>query len=385
MNPSYPYDAPLLTPDKRATSQLNIAHAKAKMPQDLGRTERLQVEANIKQLLQDNNAVLVAHYYVDPFIQDLALATGGCVGDSLEMARFGQAHSAQTLVVAGVRFMGESAKILSMEKTVLMPDLEAECSLDLGCPADQFSAFCDAHPERTVVVYANTSAAVKARADWVVTSSVGIDIVRHLHAQGQPIIWGPDRHLGNYIARETGADMLLWQGSCLVHNEFKATELAQLKAEHPEAKVLVHPESPASVVALADVVGSTSKLLQSTYELDADTFIVATDLGILHEMQKRSPHKRFLAAPTAGESASCKSCAFCPWMAMNGLQAIEHCLTQQDGAKHAHEITMTAELAAAASKPLQRMLDFAKNQQQRVASSGDIVSDRPLFAKVGAA
>lgn len=377
---TYPYDAPLLSTDKSSAIKLNIEYAKAKMPADLPRSERLKVENNIKQLLKDNNAVLVAHYYVDPFIQDLALATGGCVGDSLEMARFGQAHSAQTLVVAGVRFMGESAKILSMEKTVLMPDLEAECSLDLGCPADEFSAFCDAHPERTVVVYANTSAAVKARADWVVTSSVGIDIIRHLHQQDEAIIWGPDRHLGKYIAAETGADMLLWQGSCMVHNEFKATELEQLKAEHPAAKVLVHPESPDSVVALADVVGSTSKLLQSTYEMDADTFIVATDLGILHEMQKRSPNKRFLAAPTAGESASCKSCAFCPWMAMNGLQGIEQCLINHSG-----EVTMTPELAAAARKPLQRMLDFAESQKQRVATSGDIIKDRALFANVGAA
>ena len=377
---TYPYDAPIMSTDNRIATQMKIEYAKAKIPADLPRSERLKVEDNIKKLLIEHNAVLVAHYYVDPFIQDLALATGGCVGDSLEMARFGQAHSAQTLVVAGVRFMGESAKILSMEKTVLMPDLEAECSLDLGCPADEFSAFCDAHPERTVVVYANTSAAVKARADWVVTSSVGIDIVRHLHAQGEPIIWGPDRHLGKYIAQETGADMLLWQGSCLVHNEFKATELLQLKQEHPNAKVLVHPESPDSVVALADVVGSTSKLLQSTYEMDADTFIVATDLGILHEMQKRSPHKRFLAAPTAGESASCKSCAFCPWMAMNGLQGIEQCLTNRSG-----EVLMTPELAAAAKKPLQRMLDFAEAQKQRVAASGDIVKDRELFANVGAA
>ena len=377
---TYPYDAPVLSADKRIAIQTGIDYAKAKLPADLPRSERLQVEANIKQLLQEHNAVLVAHYYVDPFIQDLALATGGCVGDSLEMARFGQAHSAQTLIVAGVRFMGESAKILSMEKTVLMPDLEAECSLDLGCPVDEFSAFCDAHPDRTVVVYANTSAAVKARADWVVTSSVGIDIVRHLHEQGEKIIWGPDRHLGKYIARETGADMLLWQGSCLVHNEFKATELNQLKAEYPEAKVLVHPESPDSVVALADVVGSTSKLLQSTYELDTDTFIVATDLGILHEMQKRSPNKRFLAAPTAGESASCKSCAFCPWMAMNGLLGIEQCLLNKSG-----EVTLSKELAAAASKPLQRMLDFAAAKKQRVTASGDIVKDRALFNNVGAA
>ncbi|MGM8886017.1 quinolinate synthase NadA [Psychrobacter sp. 1U2] len=377
---TYPYDAPVLSADKRIAIQTNIDYAKAKLPADLPRSERLQVEANIRQLLLEHNAVLVAHYYVDPFIQDLALATGGCVGDSLEMARFGQAHSAQTLIVAGVRFMGESAKILSMEKTVLMPDLEAECSLDLGCPVDEFSAFCDAHPDRTVVVYANTSAAVKARADWVVTSSVGIDIIRHLHANGEKIIWGPDRHLGKYIAQETGADMLLWQGSCLVHNEFKATELTQLKQEYPEAKVLVHPESPDSVVALADVVGSTSKLLQSTYELDADTFIVATDLGILHEMQKRSPNKRFLAAPTAGESASCKSCAFCPWMAMNGLLGIEQCLLNNSG-----EVTLSEELAAAASKPLQRMLDFASARKQRVTASGDLIKDRALFNNVGAA
>ena len=377
---TYPYDAPSLSPDNRIATALNIEYAKAKMPADLPRAERLIVEENIKQLLIDNNAVLVAHYYVDPFIQDLALATGGCVGDSLEMARFGQAHSAQTLVVAGVRFMGESAKILSMDKTILMPDLEAECSLDLGCPIDEFSAFCDAHPERTVVVYANTSAAVKARADWVVTSSVGIDIVRHLHNQGKSIIWGPDRHLGNYIAQETGADMLLWQGSCMVHNEFKATELEQLKAEYPNAKVLVHPESPDSVVALADVVGSTSKLLQSTYEMDADTFIVGTDLGILHEMQKRSPHKRFLAVPTAGASASCKSCAFCPWMAMNGLKGIEQCLIYHSG-----EVILAPKLADAARRPLQRMLDFAKDHQQRVSASGDLIADRPLFANVGAA
>ncbi len=377
---AYPFDAPVLNTNKSLVKTLNIDYARAKIPTELPREQRKVVEANIKQLLIEKDAVLVAHYYVDPFIQDLALATGGCVGDSLEMARFGQAHPAKTLVVAGVRFMGESAKILSMEKTVLMPDLEAECSLDLGCPIADFSAFCDAHPDRTVVVYANTSAAVKARADWVVTSSVGIDIVRHLHKSGEKIIWGPDRHLGSYIARETGADMLLWQGSCLVHNEFKATELEQLKAENPTAKVLVHPESPDSVVALADVVGSTSKLLNATFEMDDDTFIVATDLGILHEMQKKSPTKRFLAAPTAGESASCKSCAFCPWMAMNGLQGIENCLTHFSG-----EVLLDENLAAAARKPLQRMLDFAEVQKTRVTASGDIVKDRDLFAHVGAA
>ena len=377
---TYPYDSPTLNSNGELSNKLNIEYAKAKIPTELSRSERLEVEANIRRLLQEHNAVLVAHYYVDPFIQELALATGGCVGDSLEMARFGQAHPATTLVVAGVRFMGESAKILSMDKTVLMPDLEAECSLDLGCPIDDFSAFCDAHPDRTVVVYANTSAEVKARADWVVTSSVGLEIVSHLHANGEKIIWGPDCHLGQYIQKQTGADMLLWQGSCIVHNEFKAIELEQLKAEHPDAVVLVHPESPDSVVALGDVVGSTSKLLSASKEMNADTFIVATDLGILHEMQKHSPQKRFLAAPTAGESATCKSCAFCPWMAMNGLKGIEQCLALGTG-----EIKLDHDLAARALLPLQRMLDFAAEQKRRVQASGDLVADRPLFAKVGAA
>ena len=376
----YPYDAPSLNQQGQLSSQLNIEYAKAKIPADMTQSERQEVEANIRSLLQQHNAVLVAHYYVDPFIQELALETGGCVGDSLEMARFGQEHPATTLVVAGVRFMGESAKILSMDKTVLMADLEAECSLDLGCPIDDFSAFCDAHPDRTVVVYANTSAEVKARADGVVTSSVGLEIVSHLHARGEKIIWGPDRHLGNYIQKQTGADMLLWQGSCIVHNEFKAAELQQLKAEHPDAVVLVHPESPDSVVQLADVVGSTSKLLNATKEMDAKTFIVGTDLGILHEMQKHSPEKRFLAAPTAGESATCKSCAFCPWMAMNGLKGIEHSLETGVG-----EVHLAADLAERALKPLQRMLDFAAQQKRRVQASGDIVADRPLFNKVGAA
>ena len=376
----YPYDSPTLTSNGELSNKLNIDYAKAKIPTELSRLERLEIEANIRRLLQEHNAVLVAHYYVDPFIQELALATGGCVGDSLEMARFGQAHAATTLVVAGVRFMGESAKILSMEKTVLMPDLEAECSLDLGCSIDDFSAFCNANPDRTVVVYANTSAEVKARADWVVTSSVGLEIVSHLHANGEKIIWGPDCHLGQYIQKQTGADMLLWQGSCIVHNEFKAIELEQLKAEHPDAVVLVHPESPDSVVALGDVVGSTSKLLTASKEMDADTFIVATDLGILHEMQKHSPQKRFLTAPTAGESATCKSCAFCPWMAMNGLKGIEQCLALGTG-----EIKLDHDLAARALLPLQRMLDFAAEQKRSVQASGDLVADRPLFAKVGAA
>jgi quinolinate synthase len=240
-----------------------IGQAWAKVPDAPSAEEKLALKARIRELLVREKAVLVAHYYVDAELQELADETGGCVADSLEMARFGRDHDAQTLVVAGVRFMGETSKILSPDKRVLMPDLDATCSLDLGCPVDEFSAFCDAHPDRTVVVYANTSAAVKARADWMVTSSIGLEIVADLHARGEKIIWAPDRHLGGYIQKKTGADMLLWQGSCLVHDEFKGIELDLLREQYPDAKVLVHPESPESVVAQADVVGSTTQLIDA--------------------------------------------------------------------------------------------------------------------------
>ena len=186
------------------------------------RTSARRSRTRIRRLLKERNAVMVSHYYVHPDLQDLAEETGGIVSDSLEMARFGRDHAAQTLVVSGVRFMGETAKILSPEKRVLMPDLDATCSLDLGCPADEFAAFCDQHPDRTVVVYANTSAAVKARSDWLVTSSCALDIVRALKDKGHKILWAPDKHLGGYIQRETGADMVIWNGACIVHDEFKA-------------------------------------------------------------------------------------------------------------------------------------------------------------------
>ncbi|HEX9570751.1 MAG TPA: quinolinate synthase, partial [Burkholderiales bacterium] len=226
------------------------AEAWARVPEAPSVDERRDLKARIKRLLKERSAALLAHYYVEPDLQDLAEETGGCVADSLEMARFGRAQDAPTLVVAGVRFMGETAKILNPEKRVLMPDLDATCSLDLGCPAGEFSAFCDEHGERTVVVYANTSAAVKARADWVVTSAIALDVVRHLHEQGKKILWAPDRHLGAYVKSQTDADMLLWHGACVVHEEFKALELELLKKEHPRAKVLVHPESPAEVIRL---------------------------------------------------------------------------------------------------------------------------------------
>ncbi|MCU6501581.1 quinolinate synthase NadA [Rugamonas sp. A1-17] len=358
------------------------AHAWARTPATPSPEQRTALKERIKRLLKEKEAVLVSHYYVDADLQDLAEETGGCVSDSLEMARFGRDHPAKTLVVAGVRFMGETAKILSPEKRILMPDLDATCSLDLGCPADEFTAFCDAHPDRTVVVYANTSAAVKARADWMVTSSIGLDIVKHLHEQGKKILWAPDKHLGSYIQQQTGADMLLWQGSCLVHDEFKGIELDLLKAEYPNAKVLVHPESPANVVALADVVGSTTQIINAAVESDADTFIVATDNGILHKMRAAAPGKRFIEAPTAGNSASCKSCAHCPWMAMNGLQNLADVLEKMDGA---NEIHVDPEIGKQAVTSINRMLDFAAAKKARVQPGADLAKEAKLFSGIGPA
>jgi len=358
----------------------STASAWARVPDSPTLAERAALKERARALLKQRGAVLVAHYYVDADLQDLAEETGGCVSDSLEMARFGRDHAAQTLVVAGVRFMGETSKILSPHKTVLMPDLDATCSLDLGCPADDFAAFCDAHPDRTVVVYANTSAAVKARADWMVTSSIGLDIVAHLHAQGKKILWAPDRHLGSYIQRETGADMLMWQGSCLVHDEFKGVELELLKAAHPQALVLVHPESPAAVVALADMVGSTSQMIAAARDMDAPEFIVATDNGLLHKMRLAAPGKRFIEAPTAGNSATCKSCAHCPWMAMNGLRNLVRVLEEGD-----NEIVVDPETGRLAYRCIDRMLAFAAAKKANVRPGPDLAREQSLFAGVGPA
>ncbi|MGJ9416474.1 quinolinate synthase NadA [Massilia sp. CMS3.1] len=356
------------------------AQAWARTPAVPSPEEKRELKERIRRLLKEKQAVLVAHYYVDPDLQDLAEETGGCVSDSLEMARFGRDHPAKTLVVAGVRFMGETAKILSPEKTILMPDLEATCSLDLGCPADEFAAFCDQHPDRTVVVYANTSAAVKARADWMVTSSIGLDIVKHLHEQGKKILWAPDRHLGSYIQKATGADMLLWQGSCIVHDEFKGIELDLLKAEYPDAKVLVHPESPANVVAQADVVGSTTQLINAAVTLPATHFIVATDNGILHKMRQAAPGKHFIEAPTAGNSATCKSCAHCPWMAMNGLKNLAEVL--ESGA---NEVFVDPAIGVQAVRAIDRMLDFAAAKKAQALPQGALERNAKLFSNVGPA
>ncbi|PKH09007.1 quinolinate synthase NadA [Moritella sp. Urea-trap-13] len=325
-----------------------------KKPVPLSAQEKLDYKARIKQLLKEKDAVLIAHYYTDPEIQALAEETGGCVADSLEMARFGNNHPAKTLIIAGVRFMGETAKILAPSKRIIMPALEATCSLDLGCPVKEFSAFCDAHPDHTVVVYANTSAAVKARADWVVTSSIALDVVDHLDSEGKKLIWGPDRHLGAWIEKQTGAKMVRWQGACIVHDEFKASALKRLKAENPDAAVLVHPESPADVIDLADAVGSTSQLIKAAKELPQQKLIVATDKGIFFKMQQACPDKEMIAAPTGGNGASCRSCAMCPWMGMNGLKSIEDSLINDDG----HEVFVDEDIRLKALIPLERMLNF---------------------------
>ena len=319
--------------------------------------ERDVLKERIAEHLEALQATLVAHYYVDGDIQDLAEATGGFVSDSLEMARFGRDCPSTTLVVSGVRFMGETAKILSPHKRVFMPTLSAECSLDLGCPPDAFAEFCEAHPDRTVVVYANTSAAVKALSDWVVTSSCALEIVSHLKAQGEKVLWAPDRHLGKYIQAQTGADMLLWNGACVVHEEFKTKALADLRKVYPDAAVLVHPESPASVIAMADSVGSTSAIIKAAQTLPNDTFIVATDRGIFHKLKQLNPGKRFIEAPTAGDGATCRSCAHCPWMAMNELHALDRLLTDETYRLN-NEIHVDPDLGERAKLPLDRMLAF---------------------------
>ena len=313
----------------------------------------LDLMDEIDALKKEKDATLLAHFYIDGDIQDVADFTG----DSLKLARDAVKVETSTIVFSGVHFMAESTKILSPEKRVFMPTLEATCSLDIGCPEDDFAAFCDQHPDRTVVVYANTSAAVKARADWVVTSSIAVELIEHLDQRGEKILWAPDKHLGSYVRDKTGADVLCWDGACIVHEEFKAQGLLDLKAAHPGAAVLVHPESPASVVEIADVVGSTSQLIKAATEMGNDTFIVATDKGIFYKMQQLAPNKTFVEAPTGGSGAQCRSCAHCPWMAMNELKQLVACL-ESDAAMAANEIHVDPEIGRQAMIPLQRMLDF---------------------------
>ena len=318
---------------------------------------------SIKQLLLKNNAKIIAHYYVDEQVQRLAEDTGGFVGDSLEMARYGSKQKETTLIVAGVKFMGETAKILNPDKKVLMLDIEATCSLDTGCDYAEFKEFCDTHNDREVVVYANTSAKVKSISDWVVTSSIAVPLIEHLTSLGKKLIWAPDKYLGNYVIDTTGADMLLWDGSCIVHEEYKTIELKNMIAKHPDCDVLVHPESPRSVIQLANTVGSTTKLIEASKASKKKYIIVATEKGILYQMKKFSPDKIFLEAPTEGEGATCKSCGRCPWMNLNIVQKLLDVFNAKT-----NEIILSRDIINKAKKPIDRMINFNLNNKINRAS-----------------
>ena len=308
---------------------------------------------NIKKLLLENDAKIIAHYYVDEQIQRLAEDTGGFVGDSLEMARYGSMQKESILLVAGVKFMGETAKILNPDKKILMIDPEATCSLDTGCDFYEFKEFCDKNRDREVVVYANTSAKVKSISDWVVTSSIAVPLIEHLTSLDKKLIWAPDKYLGSYVEDITGADMLLWDGSCVVHEEYKTIELKKIMMKYPDCDVLVHPESPRSIIQLANTVGSTTKLIEASRISKKKYIIVATEKGILYQMKKYSPDKIFIEAPTEGEGATCKSCGRCPWMNLNTIQKVQDVFETKT-----NEINLSHDIITKAKKPIDRMINF---------------------------
>lgn len=308
----------------------------------------------IRELAQAKNAVILAHYYTEGEVQDVA----DFVGDSLALAQKAAATDADIIVMCGVHFMGETCKILCPNKTVLIPDLTATCSLAESCPADEFAAFVQQHPDHKVISYVNTSAATKAVTDVVVTSSNARQIVESFPAD-QPLIFGPDRNLGNYINSVTGRDMLLWDGACHVHSRFSLPALVALKQEHPEAKVLVHPECPAPIVHLADKVGSTAALLKYAVSCESTKFLVVTESGILHEMQRQAPHKTFIPVPPevsegeriAGVTCHCNECNY---MRLITLQKVYDCLLHMDPV-----VEVDPAIAERAVLPIQRMLDIS--------------------------
>jgi len=306
----------------------------------------LDLVAEIQRLRKEKNAVILAHYYQAPEIQDIA----DFVGDSLDLSRKAAETDAEMIVFCGVRFMAEVAKILSPQKKVVLPDLAAGCSLEDSCPPDEFEKFVKAHPDHMVLSYINCSAAVKALTDIIVTSSNAEHIVGSLPAD-QKIIFAPDRHLGGYLSRKLGRDMLLWQGTCIVHELFSEKELIKLKAKHPNAPVAAHPECPDNIVQHADHVGSTSSILKFALETDSDTIIVATEPHIIHQMEKASPEKTFIGAPGADGNCSCNTC---PFMALNTMEKLYLCLRDEGP-----EIELDEETRVAAEKPLRRMLDMS--------------------------
>lgn len=334
------------------------------IPSDFNLPNRLTLEQKAqddalfeqaKELIKKKNALLIAHYYTSPTMQRLCEETGGSIGDSLEMARIGRDSDKDLVVVAGVRFMGETAKILSPNKTVIMPNLKAECSLDLCCNIDDLKKAKQDHPDATVVAYANTSAEVKAQADWIVTSSLAVELGKYLTTQGKPILWVPDRHLGSYIANNSNCDIYCWPGRCIVHDAFEANALSFVKKEHPQAKVLVHPEAPKAVVNMADYVGSTSQILAFAKKDPANEFIIATERNIFYKLSLACPDKKFIEAPVASTKGHCISCANCPWMELNTLKALIEALNNVDE----HSVHVDKSIAKAATVPLDRMLKFS--------------------------
>ncbi len=300
----------------------------------------------IARLKKERNAVILAHYYQKPELQDLA----DFVGDSLDLSRKATATDAEVIAFCGVRFMAETAKILSPQKTVILPDMDAGCSLEDSCPPDQFKAFREAHPDHIALTYINCSAEVKALSDIIVTSS-SADIILSQIPKEQKIIFGPDRHLGGYLARRSGREMLLWPGICIVHQAFSETELLKLMAEHPGAPVAAHPECPPAIVDHADLVGSTKAILDFALTSPADTIIVATEPHIIHQMEKAAPHKRFIGAP--GGDGNC-NCNMCPYMALNTLDKLYVSLRDLKP-----RIELSTDLMDRARVPLERMLEMA--------------------------
>lgn len=307
----------------------------------------MKIKEEIKRMCREKNAVIMAHYYTDGEIQDIA----DFVGDSLALAQKAATTEADIIVMCGVHFMGETSKILCPDKKVLVPDLEATCSLAESCPADKFAEFVAQHPDHTVISYVNTTAATKAVTDIVVTSSNARQIVESL-PQDTPIIFGPDRNLGGYINSITGRNMLLWDGACHVHEKFSVEKIIELKNKYPEAKVLVHPECKGAVVKLADKVGSTAALLQYSIKDSANVFIVATESGILHEMQKACPEKTFIPAPPSDSTCACNECSY---MKLVTMQKLYDCLLNESP-----EIHVDAEVAEKAILPINRMLEISE-------------------------
>lgn len=335
----------LTTEQKKATRQCASCAADS-IQRELPELSRDEMKAEIRRLAKEKNAVIMAHYYVSGEVQDLA----DFIGDSLALAQQAAKTDAEIIVLCGVHFMGETAAILCPDKKVLVPDEKATCSLAESCPADEFAAFVKAHPGHTVVSYVNTTAATKAVTDVVVTSSNARQIVESLPADAK-IIFGPDQNLGNYINSLTGRNMLLWNGACHVHARFSVEKIIELKAQHPEAKVLVHPECKGPVVKLADKVGSTAALLKFAIADEAKEFIVATESGILHEMQKSAPQKVFIPAPPDDSNCACNECEY---MKMVTLEKVYACLRDEQPV-----VTVDKAIAAKAIRPIERMLDIS--------------------------